>query len=359
MKKENKGITLVALVVTIIILLILVGISISSLKENGLFTKAILASEASKKAEGEELLKTKVYEYQIQAISRREEVTLEWLKEYLKDDTEIEYIDLYNGTDENLNPIQQGEKATHAKVKLKKYKYEYILNQRLEVAKGNKLDESEENSGKVYIDSELERLLKEANMTITLEDILNTPAIMNQIEGLIPKLTESDVIRSEQDGSIIYKDSTGGTIRSNSEEIDNEYYLWKAFDRDTNTPMYSDKEKAKDYYIEYEFPQEVYALKIKYIFTNGSTFEGTRNILIQGYNEINDIWENISEELEWKGNQSTNKEDSEILDYVKAYKGYRLFVNNATYVSNSNGMLYSGLYEMQLYGVQSSEVETN
>lgn len=39
--KEQKGITLVALVITIIILLILAGISIAALKnENGLFRKA-------------------------------------------------------------------------------------------------------------------------------------------------------------------------------------------------------------------------------------------------------------------------------------------------------------------------------
>ena len=40
MKKQNKGITLVALVITIIILLILAGISISALTGSGLFQKA-------------------------------------------------------------------------------------------------------------------------------------------------------------------------------------------------------------------------------------------------------------------------------------------------------------------------------
>ena len=43
--KNKKGITLVALVVTIIILLILAGISIASLTGNGLFEKAKLAKE--------------------------------------------------------------------------------------------------------------------------------------------------------------------------------------------------------------------------------------------------------------------------------------------------------------------------
>ena len=44
-KKDMRGITLIALVITIIILLILAGVAISSLTENGLFEKAKLAKE--------------------------------------------------------------------------------------------------------------------------------------------------------------------------------------------------------------------------------------------------------------------------------------------------------------------------
>ena len=49
--KKQKGITLVALVVTIIILLILAGISIASLTGNGLFEKAQLAKEKQENAQ--------------------------------------------------------------------------------------------------------------------------------------------------------------------------------------------------------------------------------------------------------------------------------------------------------------------
>ena len=46
--KEQKGITLVALVITIIILLILAGISIATLSgDNGLFTRAQQAKNAT------------------------------------------------------------------------------------------------------------------------------------------------------------------------------------------------------------------------------------------------------------------------------------------------------------------------
>ena len=49
--KEQKGITLVALVITIIILLILAGISIASLTGSGLFNKTKEAKNASANAQ--------------------------------------------------------------------------------------------------------------------------------------------------------------------------------------------------------------------------------------------------------------------------------------------------------------------
>lgn len=52
--RSEKGITLVALVITIIILLILAGITISSLSENGLFDKTREARDKYKNAENVE-----------------------------------------------------------------------------------------------------------------------------------------------------------------------------------------------------------------------------------------------------------------------------------------------------------------
>ena len=50
MKKQN-GITLVALVITIIILLILAGISIATISQSGLFNKAREAKNATENAQ--------------------------------------------------------------------------------------------------------------------------------------------------------------------------------------------------------------------------------------------------------------------------------------------------------------------
>ena len=65
LKNKNKGITLVALVITIIILLILAGISISSLTNTGIFGKAKEAKQKSADAELDQNTKLDEYENEI------------------------------------------------------------------------------------------------------------------------------------------------------------------------------------------------------------------------------------------------------------------------------------------------------
>ena len=57
-KNEEKGITLIALVVTVIVILILSGISINMLAgQNGIINKAIQAKEKMKASQKEEMKK--------------------------------------------------------------------------------------------------------------------------------------------------------------------------------------------------------------------------------------------------------------------------------------------------------------
>ena len=63
--KNQKAITLVALVITIIILLILAGISISALTNTGIFQKAKDAKNASENAELEQNTRLDEYENEL------------------------------------------------------------------------------------------------------------------------------------------------------------------------------------------------------------------------------------------------------------------------------------------------------
>lgn len=67
MKKSNEGITLIALVVTIVVLLILAGISIESvLGQDGLIEKTNEAKDTSKQGEIKDKIKTMLAEWQIE-----------------------------------------------------------------------------------------------------------------------------------------------------------------------------------------------------------------------------------------------------------------------------------------------------
>ena len=79
LKRKNEGITLIALVITIVILIILAGISISALTGSGLFKNAEKAKERTIKAQLKEEIEMAIQEIQIEEISKENNVTLETL----------------------------------------------------------------------------------------------------------------------------------------------------------------------------------------------------------------------------------------------------------------------------------------
>ena len=85
--KRNKGITLIALVITIIVLLILAGVSITAIiGEDGIITKAKIAKEETEKAADKENIELAVAEYKLDESSSTLEEFLE-SKEWCKDVT--------------------------------------------------------------------------------------------------------------------------------------------------------------------------------------------------------------------------------------------------------------------------------
>ena len=123
MKKmvNEKGITLVALVITIIVLLILAGISIQSITNTGLFANAKRAKDESMKGQLKEEISLAIQSIQAEEIYKGNSVTLETLaggqlEKELKDitaelaDGEIngEYKDYEYTIDSNLNVTING-----------------------------------------------------------------------------------------------------------------------------------------------------------------------------------------------------------------------------------------------------------
>ena len=80
--QENKAITLIALVITIIVLIILAGVAINlAFGQNGLVARAKTAREEYSTAEAKEKLEQEILNVQIQAVQEGKEFNLKYLKE--------------------------------------------------------------------------------------------------------------------------------------------------------------------------------------------------------------------------------------------------------------------------------------
>lgn len=86
----NNGITLIALVITIIILLILAGVAISSLNgENGLFQQVKLAKQKYSISEAKEKLELKITELRVEEEGKGETLTKEDLSKLNNDEIDV------------------------------------------------------------------------------------------------------------------------------------------------------------------------------------------------------------------------------------------------------------------------------
>lgn len=120
---KEKGITLIALVITIIVLLILAGISIASLTgQNGILTKAIQAQERTKQENGAEAIKIAINEMMIEKKSKGEELTIDYIGDHIHEKLQIDEEDVTK----NGNPVES--------VSVIYGDYEYEIDDKFEVS---------------------------------------------------------------------------------------------------------------------------------------------------------------------------------------------------------------------------------
>lgn len=166
MKKiaSNKAITLIALVITIIILLILAGITIATLTgENGILTKSKNASEETNKQTATEIINLKITTAQINTYAKEQRMpTLQEVANTFCKDNEIEYVVLESKVS-SLNEIDiQGHNSFFTK--LNEYPYEFEINSSLQLASINgvklsKIPEDDEDKIISMTKSELQELI--------------------------------------------------------------------------------------------------------------------------------------------------------------------------------------------------------
>lgn len=168
---EKHGITLIALVITIIVLVVLAGISINLIfKEYGIIERAETASEETTKAVAKEKMNLKITEIQMVKYTEEQRMpTLQELADELCEDEEIQYVTLQSKTVASLEKITVGE-ATSIYTKIKEHPYEFEINSSLQLASIDGVKVETNNNTQVIISvQELKNLIQEeiqkANVT--------------------------------------------------------------------------------------------------------------------------------------------------------------------------------------------------
>lgn len=184
---KNKGITLISLVITIIILIILASVAIYlSLGNNGIFIRAKQAKEETNKQEATDIINLKITTAQMNKYAEKQEMpTLQELADTLYEDNEIQYVALESKIGDKEKVIV-GEK-TSIYTKLNKYPYEFEINSSLQLASINGIKIANQNN-----DEELKKLQNELdNYKKAIAESLTKNGVETAKEDSIETMTQN------------------------------------------------------------------------------------------------------------------------------------------------------------------------
>ncbi len=184
---KNKGITLISLVITIIILIILASVAIYlSLGNNGIFIRAKQAKEETNKQEATDIINLKITTAQMNKYAEKQEMpTLQELADTLYEDNEIQYVALESKIADKEKVIV-GEK-TSIFTKLNNYPYEFEINSSLQLASINGIKIANQNN-----DEELKKLQNEFdNYKKAIAESLTKNGVETAKEDSIETMTQN------------------------------------------------------------------------------------------------------------------------------------------------------------------------
>jgi hypothetical protein len=191
-KNMNKGVTLIALIITIIVLLILAAVSIATLTgENGISNKTDKASEETNKQTATEMMNLKITNAQIESYAKTQQMpTLQFLADNLCEDEEIEYVALTTQKiasleESKLKSITVGqEKAIFTK--LRDYPYEFEINTDLKLASINGVKVAEKEIEKIDELEEEIKMLKELYQNLKSESTNPVGTLISYMGNNVP-----------------------------------------------------------------------------------------------------------------------------------------------------------------------------
>ncbi len=191
----NKGLTLITLAISIIILLILAGITISLLTgENGILNQATKAQEETNIQTATEIMNLKITNIQIATYTKKQQMpTLQEFADNLCDDNEIEYVITKDKETASRLPLIDTTGHSSIFTKLNDYPYEFEIDSKLKLASvdGNIVD-NETNVDNTNNGNNEELMEKLKEMEIAIKSIqsenetlkTNNQELTNKVENL-------------------------------------------------------------------------------------------------------------------------------------------------------------------------------
>ena len=169
-RKFEKGITLIALVITIIILVIIAGVSINLLLGNkGIIEKAKYASNETTKEAAKEAMNLKITNIQISSYTENQELpNLQYLADKLCEDNDMEYVLTQSKANASLDKIDVTNLSS-IYTKLKEYPYEFEINSSLQLASIDGIKVANNTTEEIESLKNQIKLLEEKNKKLTEE----------------------------------------------------------------------------------------------------------------------------------------------------------------------------------------------
>ena len=344
--RNNRGITLIALVVTIVVLLILAGVSLAMLKgENGIISKAQKSARETRLAKTKETISLEISDAMInESIKGNKTLTDSQLKDIVNkygemdedgdtihtDDGDLSLKDLINGTTSGGGSSGSTEELEQEVEKLKTTIN--TLNKQISKLEQEKSDLNAKIAELQERINQLESQLSEANKSKSeLEETVSNlrdeiTRLNNKIADLTSQLEDKNQQTTENDGTIENLQNQITELQTKIQELETELENKKTELENKDEIIANLENQVKDLQQQIEDSNNEISNKDAIIDSLNSTIESLTN-QIESLNEQIDALERRIEELEAK--QATG---TATVDQV---------LEGATF-SNSNGVGLTG-----------------
>ena len=380
---SNSAITLITLVITIIILLILAGITLNMLiGENGLLNKAQIAKNKTNENQAAETLNLKITNIQINSYAENKKLpSLQYVSDKLCDDNDIEYVQKQSKKTASLDKIDVSD-VSSIYTKLKEYPYEFEINSSLQLASidGVEISKDDTNSN-IKCNEDLENWLNTLDdKNLTLEDIIDNnllQRLMNNKKSVDYMFSNEKILNSvlkskyamEAMGKSEYAGYVAITNKNYREKVLNSEFIdkfdngsvsipkltsnnknieasseynqgYNAFDRNNSTCWLSN-DTTQTEYIEYNFEKNVIPYKIEITNIKYNYYYRCKDVSIQGSKD-HSSYENLIDLITIKDNDNVQKFN---VNNIKECQYVKLNILN----KYTTGTFSSGIAEMQVY----------